>query len=238
MKVDISSFNWHQVPLFADMPESEVRRFVSTGFCFQYEAGGLLVSNSDPGETFFIVLRGLAKLSLINAQSQPVNAALFVPGDFFGEMAMLDPTSTRSGDILAITELEVMTMHKKEFLKMAQESGMLSFNLARNLAGRLRTMNQRIMTEALTNPVHKVAHTLMSLSSKGKRQPEQAQILMPPLSLQDWALFCYTNPDQFRSSIDILQRKGAVDLVNHQLVITDLSKLAQIAQADAEHVKT
>lgn len=237
MKVDLSSFNWRQVPLFADMAEADIRRFISAGFCFQYEAGGLLVSNSDPGETFFIILRGLAKLSLINSQLQPVNAALFVPGDCFGEMAMLDPTSIRSGDIFAITELEVITIHKKEFLKMAQENAMLSFNLACNLAHRLRLMNQRLVTEGFKDPRHKVTHTLFELSVKGKRLPEQGHILMPPLSLQDWALFCYTSPEVFSASIDILQRKGIVDLVNHQLVITDFPSLERVARMNTESVK-
>lgn len=234
MKVDVSRFNWQQVPLFADMQEGDIRRFISTGFCFQYEAGGHLVSNSDPGETFFIVLRGLAKLSLVNSHQESVNVALFVPGDFFGEMTMLDPSSVRSGNIIAITELEVMTIHKKEFLKMVQECSMLSFNLARSMAQRLRKMNERLVTDALPTPLRKVAHTLAVLSAKGKHQADNGQILMPPLSVQDWALFCYTTPDVFRANMEKLQRKGAVDLVNQQLVITDLPALERIAKDEPE----
>jgi CRP/FNR family cyclic AMP-dependent transcriptional regulator len=234
MKVDLASFNWRQVPLFADMQEADVHRFLSTGFCFEYEAGGLLVSNSDPGETFFLVLRGLAKLSLINSHQEAVNVTLFVPGDFFGEMAMLVPTAERSGDIIAVTELEVMTIHKKEFLRMAQEVGMLSFNLARNMAQRLRMMNERLVTDTLPDPLRKVAHTLVVLAGKGKRHPDTGQILMPPLSLHDWALFCYTTPEVFRASLDMLKRVGVVDLVNHQLVITDFPGLECIARVDSE----
>ena len=232
MRVNKGNYNWAQVPLFADMSSADISRFVSTGFCFQYEAGGVLLSSEDPGETFFIVLRGLAKLSLLNARKQAFNAALFVPGDFFGEMAILDPNSTRSGDIYAVTELEVMSLNKKEFLKMTHECGILALNLARTLASRLRSMNQRLVTEILPNPLCKVAHTLGSLSAKGKRLPEKGHILMPPLSVQDWALFCYTTPDVFKVSVENLRQLGALDVIDQQLVITDPVKLAKIAKGE------
>jgi|GEM_PF-2999973 len=234
MKVDISGFNWRQVPLFEGLQESDVHRFISTGFCFEYEAGTQLVSNSDPGETFFLILQGLAKLSLINSHQEVVNVTLFVPGDFFGEMAMLVPAAERSGDILAVTNLEVMTIHKKEFLKMAQECGMLSFNLARNMAQRLRMMNERLVADALPDPLRKVAQTLVVLSSKGKPLADTGQILLPPLSLHDWSLFCYTTPEVFRASLDMLRRVGVVDLHKHQVVITDLSGLANLTKVDSE----
>ncbi len=232
MRVDKASYNWAQVPLFADMPSADIARFVSTGFCFVYQAGGLVLSSQDPGETFFIVLRGLAKLSLVNARKDAFNAALFVPGDFFGEMAILDPSLTRSGDIYAVTELEVMSLNKREFLRMTHECGILALNLARTLASRLRGMNQRLVTEVLPSPLCKVAHTLMSLSVKGKRLPEKDHVMMPPLSVQDWALFCYTTPDVFKVSVENLKQLGTLDVADQQLIITDPVKLAKIAKGD------
>jgi CRP/FNR family cyclic AMP-dependent transcriptional regulator len=236
MKVDISSFNWQQVPLFNEMPDGDINRFVSSGFRFQYEAGSQLVSNCDPGETFFLILRGMAKLGLVNSRKEPVNVTLFVPGDFFGEMAMLDPVSIRSGDIQAITDLEVMTIHKKEFLKMTQECSQLSFNLARNMAHRLRMMNERLVTDTLPDPLRKVAYTLLMLSAKGKRHPvDNSHILMPPLSLLDWSLFCYTSIEVFRASLDMLKRANVVDVISHQLIITDFVSLERIAKVNTEN---
>ena len=236
MKVDISSFNWQQVPLFNEMQDGDINRFVSSGFRFQYEAGSQLVSNSDPGETFFLILRGMAKLGLVNSRKESVNVTLFVPGDFFGEMAMLDPVSIRSGDIQAITDLEVMTIHKKEFLKMTQECSQLSFNLARNMAHRLRMMNERLVTDTLPDPLRKVAYTLLMLSAKGKRHPvDNSHILMPPLSLLDWSLFCYTSIEVFRASLDMLKRANVVDVISHQLIITDIVSLERIAKVNTEN---
>ena len=117
MAVDITRLNMADFPLFDQVAEADVRKFLSVGFHFSYEAGSSIVSNNDSGETFFMVLKGLAKLVLVNGQQEMVNVALFRAGDFFGEMSMLQPDTARNGDIVAITELEVVTLHKKDFLK-------------------------------------------------------------------------------------------------------------------------
>ena len=111
---------------------------------------------------------------------------------------------------------------------------MLSFNLARSLAQRLRMMNERLVADTLPDPLRKVAQTLTVLAPKGKPLADTAQILLPPLSLHDWSLFCYTTPEVFRASLDMLRRVGVVDLYNHQVVITDLPGLAKLAKVETE----
>ena len=228
----MSSFQWKEFPLFEKMQETDIRRFLSMGFHISYEAGAQLVSNKDQGETFFLLIQGMAKLVLVNAKRESFNVALFTAGDFFGEMAMLDPRSVRSGDIMAISNLEVVTFHKKEFLKMCQECPMLSFNLARNLAQRLRLMNERMVTNILPETINKVAHTLLLLSNKGKRFAEDGQILLPPLSLQEWAQFCHTSPEHFMSNIEALKEVGVLSWREQRIVITDLQTLQSFAHSD------
>src|SRR5690606_6091629 len=163
--------------------------------------GAAVVSNNDLGETFFILLRGLAKLLLNNNKGEPENITLFRTGDFFGEMSMLEPDAVRNGDIIALTELEVVAIHKKDFLKMMQDRRVLAFNLARDLAHRLRLMNARLVTDRMPDGLKKVAHTLLLMADKGKSFAEQGRVLLPPLSLKEWSLFCYTNGEVFMRSI-------------------------------------
>lgn len=238
MAVDITSLNLSDFPLFDQVAESDIRKFLSVGFHFSYEAGSPLVSNNDSGETFFMVLKGLAKLVLINGQKEMVNVALFRTGDFFGEMSMLQADEVRNGDIIAINNLEVITLHKKDFLKMMQEYPMLAFNLARELAKRIRQMNHRMVTDRLPDDLHKVAHTLLLLANKGKSLHEQGRVLLPSLSLKEWALFCYTSGEMFMDSIEKLKQAGVLEWQSQRIVVTDLPRLQRCAQVHQERLKS
>ncbi len=230
MTVELNELNWQEFPLFYGLDESVARRFLSMGFQFRYEAGALMVSNNDQGETFFMLMKGLAKLVLKNSQGEFVNVTLFRTGDFFGELSIMEPNTVRNGDILAVNDVEVITIHKKDFLKIMQDCPMLSFNLARCLGQRLRTMNERIVTHQMPDDVHKVAHTLLTLAKKGKSFEQEGTVLLPPLSLKEWALFCSTGGDVFMDSIEDLKQQGALEWQNQRIVVTDMGKLKACAQ--------
>jgi CRP-like cAMP-binding protein len=233
--IDLSEISWQEFPLFYNMPEADARRFLSSGYHFKYESGAQVVSNKDLGETFFILLRGLAKLVLVNCQQEAVNVTLFRAGDFFGEMSMLEPDAVRNGDIIAISEMEVAAIHKKDFMKMMQDTPQLALNLARDLAQRIRVMNERMVTDRMPDDLHKVAHTLLLLTYKGKRFANKGPILLPPLSLKEWSLFCYTSGEAFMHSIERLKQEGALEWQNQRIVVTNLTALQRCAEVHQEH---
>lgn len=230
MTAELPEVSWQDFPLFQNVEDSMARRFMSMGYTFRYEAGAQVVSNQDLGETFFILLEGLAKLVLNNTQGEAINVTLFRTGDFFGELSMLEPDSVRNGNIMAISEVEVLAIQKKDFLKMTQECPMLTFNLARSLGQRLRAMNQRMITAQMPDDSHKVAHTLLLLTTKGKRFLKGGSILLPPLSLKEWALFCHTGVDVFMHSMEQLKQAGVLEWQNQRIMVTDLVKLREHAQ--------
>lgn len=231
--LNLAELAWHDSLLFDQVEEPMVRKFMSMGFNIRYQAGASLVSNNDFGETFFFLLQGLAKLVLYNMEGDTINVTLFRPGDFFGELSLLETHSIRTGTVLAVSEVEVLTIHKKDFLKVLYECPQLSINLSRNLGQRLRTMNERMITDRLPDDLHKVAHTLVLLATKGKQFSKEGAVLLPPLSLKEWALFCYTSVDAFLNSMERLKEMGALEWQNQRIVITSMKQLKACAD---EHV--
>jgi CRP-like cAMP-binding protein len=232
MPIDLSGINLQEFPLFHDVEEEVVRRFLGVGFRFQYEAGTPLISAKDVGETFFMIMQGTAKLVLLNSRAEELNVTLFKAGDFFGELSMLEPQTARSANVIAVSEIDVVTLQKKDFLKMMNQYPALSLNLARVLGQRLRTMNERMTTERLTDELSKVAQTFLHLAKKGRVFNEQGAILLPQLSLKEWALFCFTNSEGFMASMEKLKAQGAVEWQNQRIAITNVDMLRQCAKMD------
>jgi CRP/FNR family cyclic AMP-dependent transcriptional regulator len=229
MPLDLQGINLAEFPLFHHANEEIAHAFLNRGFLFRYEAGTSLVSNNDLGETFFQILRGMAKLVLVDVQGKDANVTLFRDGDFFGELSMLEPMPLRSAHVIALTEIEVVAIQKKDFLRAMHEHPVLALNLARVLGQRLRSMNDRMATDHLPDDMHKVAHTFLMLAKKGRMFDDHQTILLPALSYKEWIMFCHTTSEGFMESMEKLKELGVVEWQNQRIAITNIEGLHRCA---------
>lgn len=229
MSVDVSRLNLDDFPLFRQIEPDVVQAFLRMGYTFNYEAGTPLVVSDDQGQTFFMILSGMAKLVLPSAQQEEVNVTLFHIGDFFGEMAMLEEQAIRTANIIAVTDVEVLVMQKPDFLAILRRHPDIALNLTRVLGQRLRAMNQRMMTVHLPE-TNKVASTFVTMYHKGRRLAESDTVLLPPLTLKEWALFCYTSPDNFMEQIEIMRQNNILEWQNQRIAIKNYQALREYAE--------
>src|SRR5262245_15942127 len=74
-----------RVPLFSGFDEGELRRVAELSRIVEAAAGAVVTEIGEPGDAFFIIIDGTV------AVRTPVGAASELrPGDFFGEMSLLD----------------------------------------------------------------------------------------------------------------------------------------------------
>lgn len=229
MSIDLSGIDFREFPLFRDVDDVVIKQFLSAGHRIEYEAGAPLVSHDDCGSTFFLTLHGISKLVLFNRFNEPKNLALFRSGDFFGELALLEPGAPRTANIIAVTDVCVLAMSKRDFLLMMHLHPSLALNLSRVMGQRLIAMNERLMVEQLPDHTTKVAHTLAFFAEKGRLFKEPGTILLPSLPLKEWASFCYTMREEFLDGMEQLKQAGALQWQNQRIAITDLDVLKRYA---------
>lgn len=216
--------------LFQNVDEEAICQFFSLGYRQEFQAGTPLLSHKDEGNRFFLTLHGLAKLMLVNPHyKEPVNLTLFCGGDFFWETSLLEPAVTRSGNVVAVTDVSMFVVPKHEFLYLMRTYPELMINIARVMSQRLMVMNERLMVERWQEHTRKVAHTLVFFADKGKWYNEAGTILLPSLPLKEWARFCYTISEEFMDSMERLKQAGAVQWQNQRIAITNLDMLRRFA---------
>ena len=96
------------------------------------EAGSVLIPEGRPGREFFVVKDGEATCSI-----RGLTRARFEPGDFFGEMALLDG-GPRTATVTADTTMELMVFGATEFRSMLENSVGVRQRLLIEMARRLR----------------------------------------------------------------------------------------------------
>ena len=122
-----------KVPLFAGVPARQVRKIASLGSVARFDASESIVSAGDPGEAFYVILSGRAKV-----RRGRVTADLG-PGAYFGEMALVDG-APRSATIVAKTETACLMLTRKRFAKILRDEPAVALALLRTLAARVREL--------------------------------------------------------------------------------------------------
>jgi CRP/FNR family cyclic AMP-dependent transcriptional regulator len=120
-----------EVPLFAELTESE-REAVAEKLSERHvEAGRHLSNEGGAGYFFFVIESGTAKVS----HGDEVVATLG-PGDFFGEAAVLE-TTRRTATVTATTDMVVLEMFGADFAMLHAHSPAVKATIDRAMSERL-----------------------------------------------------------------------------------------------------
>lgn len=120
------------IPLFSACSPKEIKRIARITRTREEAAGTVLTREGHPGEEFFIVAEGKVRVSL-----RDDSLATLGPGEFFGEMALLDD-SPRSATITAETPVRVHTIAAPDFEALLDEVPTVARKLLRGVGRRLR----------------------------------------------------------------------------------------------------
>lgn len=82
-------------------------------FAKKYEPGEVIISEYEPGDCFYLIQSGKVQLvKCVNGTSK--NLDILKPGEFFGEMAILD-NSARSATCVAVGNVKCLEFNKENF---------------------------------------------------------------------------------------------------------------------------
>ncbi len=100
-----------RLDFFDSMPVSKVQEFLSIVEPRHYDRGQKVIEKGQPGRHFYIITRGNASV-LTDKLVRSKHMGAF---EYFGEVALLT-NSARTADIIAETDLDVLTIEKNQFL--------------------------------------------------------------------------------------------------------------------------
>jgi len=123
-----------EIPLFSDLSKRHLRRVAAIAGAKRFAAGSQIIRAGDPGDAFYVLLDGEAEARPRSGRPVPLG-----PGDFFGEMALLDG-SPRSASVHATTDVLTMRLGRAAFAKLLKDEPGIAARLLVTLAGRVRRL--------------------------------------------------------------------------------------------------
>jgi len=127
-----------RVPIFASCTPEEISAIAAVAQESGFQTGQIIVTQGTPGQAFYLVLAGRVE---IIRDSQSLGA--FGPGDFFGEMSLLDH-APRSATIRALEPTTCLMLSSWDFKALLEKYPSIAVKLLEVLSRRLRVADERI----------------------------------------------------------------------------------------------
>ncbi len=120
------------LPLFDGLSKRQLGKIAGLGVARRLPPLTSIVTKGDTGDSFFVIITGEAVVRRPGRRNVPLG-----PGDFFGEMALLDG-APRTATVEATSEVEVMLIPRSAFRKMLRSEPAIAVKMLETLAARLR----------------------------------------------------------------------------------------------------
>ena len=121
-----------RVPMFASCSRAELKALDGHATFRSVGVGRELVREGETGDELFILVDGTAR---VHRGGQIVDH--LGPGDFFGELAVLDP-APRNATVIATAELDLLVLSRAQFEAVLAKAPGLTRSLLAGMARRLR----------------------------------------------------------------------------------------------------
>jgi CRP-like cAMP-binding protein len=210
----------HNVPIFADLGEAELSKIGKLGVRKKYKKGNIVVLEQEMGAALFVIVSGKVKIVRTDEDGREVIFSIFGPGEFFGEMSLLDGLA-RSASVVALTKAELFMIHRRDFLKLLQEHPQVAISLLGELTLRLRKADTQIKSLSLKDAAGRVANVILMLADDiGVFRKGKVEIDELPLQ-QDMANMAGTSRETVSRMIHQFVREGHMQLEGNKLTLND-----------------
>src|SRR5256885_1360773 len=139
-----------RVPLFKRLEPHELEHLAEEVDQVNYKAGETIFNEHDRGDALYILEEGAVRIWVYDEDVKDVTLAQLKPGDFFGELAVLD-RGERSSSATAITDIHLHRLSSDDFQKFLLEHPDASIDVICEIAARMRQTNQLVSQRAARN---------------------------------------------------------------------------------------
>ncbi len=138
---------FQHVPLFENLSVADLEKIAKISRHESAEQKTVLFKEGDPGDRCFVITKGEVRISKFIPNIGEEALAILKPGDYFGEMALID-NFPRSAYAIANTDVELLAINKTDLdniLLMDRELGYkLLWAFTKTLSKRLRETNEKM----------------------------------------------------------------------------------------------
>jgi len=221
---DLAVNSLRRCALFAHVDDAGLRVLAGLMRPRRFRRNEVIFHQQDVGDSLHIVVDGGVKIVLPSQGGEEAIIASLKPGDFFGELALLDG-GPRSTTATALEPTETLALPRDQFLRLLPEDPRLVTALLKALAGELRRLTGHVEELHFLDLAGRLTMRLVRLVRDIDPTAHGRVELDWPFTQSDLAAMIGGTRQSVNKLLSGLVEEGLLQIDRETLVITDLPAL-------------
>lgn len=195
-------------------------------FAKKYAPGQIIISEFEPGNTFYLIQRGAVQL-VKYANGSTKNLDILKAGEFFGEMAILD-NSPRSATCMAKTSVKCLEFSKENFESIVTGNAQLALNLLKLFCKRIYDQKRRFKILVIKDMQAKLADVFMLLDEMNPPVNPNERSRNFNVTVSDIARWAGLSPEVTRDEINKFVEKRKIEIYDDRILVANIADMKRI----------
>ena len=204
-----------QASLFKNLDEEQLRTIAQHMAVKNCLKNAMLFHEGEQPDALYIVLTGRVKIYVSDEEGKELVLGTLGPGDYFGEMALLDG-SPRSATVSTTENTTLVRMDKNQFDTCVNRIPQIAINMLKIFATRIRNLNDHVKDLALLDVYGRVARTILRLAST-----QDNELKTGPITQQEIANMVGASREMVSRVLNSLKTDGYITVAEKRITICD-----------------
>ena len=213
-----------QIPLFGTFQPADHEQLAGLLRRRNLKKGDVLFRKGDEGTALYIIIKGRMKITVPSKLGDEITLAILSPGNFFGEMALLD-SLPRSADATAVEETLLYVLNRSDFLSFLIHNENAVRSILYALSSRLRKTDDFLTEVCFLNISARLARRLLEMSESLIHENKPGSSMELKLTQKDLASLLGTTRETINRELKILRDRGIVSTSRNLITIHNLELL-------------
>ena len=203
--------------LLAVLEPDEAAALLKHASLRRFRPGETVFRREDPGDGMYGVLAGQVVVTVESEAGKELILNMFGPGDFFGEIALLDGKG-RTATAVARESAELLFLARHAFLPFIEGHPRIAIRMMALLCDRLRRTTQLVEDSAFLNVTTRLAKLLLVLAAQHGERDEMASLTIR-ISQAELAQMIGASREAVSKQLSHWREAGMLRLGREQVVI-------------------
>lgn len=191
-----------------------------------FPPGTIICREGESGNEMYVIQAGKVKITK-RVQDQEKVLATLGPGDFFGEMSILN-NKPRSATAEVVEEAKVLVVEPKMFERMIRGNIEIAVRIIKTLAKRLQEADDQIASLLIKDANSRVVHTLARLAdSQGQKVDGGTRVAV---TVHDLAHKVGLDEQQTQEVLEKIVKAKIITVAPDSIIISDVDKLRKFLE--------
>lgn len=206
----------HTIPFFSDLTDHELETIQNHAITRVYPRNSIIINEGDISDSVYFILEGKVKVYLSDDDGKEVVLNTQGPGEYFGELALLDK-APRSASVITTEKTMLSLITKTDFSDCISKHPDIAIRIMHALVKRLRGLTDDVKSLALMDVYGRVARALLKLA-----EPQNGQLIIKDkLTHQDIADRVGSSREMVTRIMKDLRTGGYIQVDGKQTIIKE-----------------